>query len=72
MRDFSYWLKEAQKKEISSQIERLLETRISMHTSGTEFGETLNKLKFELAKLEGIAMKIVQENWEALKLKGRG
>jgi len=72
VRDFSYWLKEAQKKKISDQIDRLLMARLSMHASGAEFGKTLNALKFELAKLEGIAMKIVQENWEALKSKGRG
>ena len=72
MRDFSYWLKEAQKKRILEQIEKLLMARISTHATAAEFGKTLNALKFELAKLEGMAMEIVQENWEALKLKGRG
>jgi len=72
MRDFSYWLKEAQKNKISVQIDRLLMARFSMHAKGTEFGQAINKLRFELAKLEGIAMEIVQENWDALRLKGRG
>jgi len=72
MRDFSYWLKEAQKKKILEQIDKLLMARISTRATAAEFGRTLNVLKFELAKLEGMAMEIVQENWEALKLKGRG
>ena len=71
-RDFEYWLKEAQKKKVSEQIERLLTARVSMLASGTEFGKTLNALKFELAKLEGRVMQIVQENWEALRTKGKG
>lgn len=72
MRDFSYWLKKAQKEKISEQIDRLLMTRMAMHATGTEFGRALNALRFELNKLEGIAMDIVRENWEALRLKGRG
>jgi len=71
MRDFSYWLKEAEKKKISDQIDRLLMARISMHASGTEFGSALNRLQFELRKLEGIAMNIIRDNWEDLKQIGR-
>ena len=72
MRDFSYWLKEAQKKEISTQIDKLLMARMSMHSSGAEFGRAVNALKFELAKLEGMAMEIIRDNWEDLKQIGRG
>lgn len=72
MRDFDYWLKEAQKKKISEQIDRLLTTRLAMVGSGEEFGRAINALRFELQKLEGTAMDVVRENWEYIKLKGRG
>ena len=71
-RDEEFWLKEAQKNKISVQIDRLLMARFSMHAKGVDFGQAINKLRFELAKLEGMAMEIVQENWDALRLKGRG
>lgn len=72
IRDFEFWLKEAQKNKISMQIDRLLSARFAYHAKGTEFAKALNELRFELHKLEGVAMEIVQENWQALIEKGRG
>jgi len=68
----TFWIREAQKKNIVEQIDQLNSTRLSMGASNTDFSRVINDLQSKLNSIEGTLNKFIAQNWENLKIKKRG
>jgi len=72
IRDLIYWTREAKKKRIINQIDQLNSVRISTNASNEDYMRLINNLESRLYQAEGVLNKLVQQNWENLKIKKRG
>ena len=74
IRDEQFFTREARKKQIYSQAELLNSVRLAAWADMTSFSRKMNDLQRELNELEGREMvdETIQDNWEDLKMKGKG
>jgi len=72
IRDEQFFAREARKRQILREAELLNSIRLAAWADMASFARKMNDLQRELNELEGRPGEIAKENWEDLKIKGRG
>lgn len=72
VRDERFFVQEARKKQILREANLLKAVRLAAWADMGSFSRRLNDLQREFNELEGMADQAVRDNWEDLKIKGRG
>ena len=72
VRDERFFAREARKKQILREAELLNSVRLAAWADMGHFSRKMNDLQRELNELEGLGDQAIQDNWEDLKIKGKG
>ena len=72
VRDEQFFAREARKKQILREAELLNSVRLAAWADMGHFSRKMNDLQRELNELEGLGDQAIQDNWEDLKIKGKG
>ncbi|NCC60056.1 MAG: hypothetical protein EOM12_03770 [Verrucomicrobiae bacterium] len=71
LRDLMFWFRQAQKKMVQDQLKRIQAARLAM-AENSSYERVCNDLEIQIHELEHGKEKVVQDNWDFLREKGRG
>jgi hypothetical protein len=72
VRDFEFWLGEADRDEISRRIAMMCSTRFAMWADAKQFQRSISDLQRRVSVFDGVYKQQVEENWSGLKSMRRG
>ncbi len=70
--DFTFWLREAKRRELLKRLWFIHDVRLAMHADEKQAQQVFVELKSTIAELEGSREDLAASTWRYIRAKGRG